>query len=125
MSFVPDADAPGLATSFTGGVLRLRFERPDRRNSLTRPMMQRLVSWVENAVDEPETVPEAQPPPLADISRVLPPPQDRTVNPLPAPEKVEIPLESAENLASQAEASIQAGLEIPRPGPIGAVESGH
>jgi 2-(1,2-epoxy-1,2-dihydrophenyl)acetyl-CoA isomerase len=55
MNFVPDPDAPGLATSFADGALRLRFERPDRRNSLTRPMMQRMVSLVENAVDEPET----------------------------------------------------------------------
>jgi len=54
MSAVTDADVPGLAVSRDGGVLRLRFERPDRRNALTREMMQQLIDHVENAVDEPE-----------------------------------------------------------------------
>lgn len=54
MTFVPDPEAPGLAVSKAEGALRLRFERPERRNALTRPMMQRLVYHVENAVDEPE-----------------------------------------------------------------------
>jgi len=53
-AYVPDAGAPGLAVARSGGVLRLRFERPERRNALTRPMMQRLIDHVEGAVDSPE-----------------------------------------------------------------------
>lgn len=54
MPFAPDTDAPGLAVSRDDGILRLRFARPERRNALTRAMMQRLIEHVENAVDAPE-----------------------------------------------------------------------
>lgn len=54
MSFSPDPEAPELAVSNAGGVLRLRFARPERRNALTRPMMARLLARIENAVDDPD-----------------------------------------------------------------------
>lgn len=53
MPLSPDPEAPGLAVSRDGGVLRLRLVRPDRRNALTRPMMQRLLAHIEIAVDAP------------------------------------------------------------------------
>ncbi len=53
MEFSPDQEAPGLAFGLDAGALRLRFDRPDRRNSLTRQMMRRLVRHVEDAVDDP------------------------------------------------------------------------
>jgi 2-(1,2-epoxy-1,2-dihydrophenyl)acetyl-CoA isomerase len=54
MTFIPDPEAPGLAVSQADNALRLRFERPERRNALTRAMMIRLIHHVENAVDDPE-----------------------------------------------------------------------
>lgn len=51
--FAPDAEAPGLEVAREEGVLRLRFVRPERRNALTRAMMQRLIEHVEGAVDDP------------------------------------------------------------------------
>lgn len=54
MELLPDQEAPGLSFGIEAGVLRLRFDRPDRRNSLTRPMMIRLIRHVEDAVDDPE-----------------------------------------------------------------------
>jgi 2-(1,2-epoxy-1,2-dihydrophenyl)acetyl-CoA isomerase len=54
MDFSPDEDAPGLVVGLDKGVLALRFDRPERRNALTRSMMIRLVHYVENAVDDPE-----------------------------------------------------------------------
>jgi 2-(1,2-epoxy-1,2-dihydrophenyl)acetyl-CoA isomerase len=54
MTFIPDPEAPGLAVARVDGALRLRFERAERRNALTRAMMQRLLHHVENAVDEPD-----------------------------------------------------------------------
>lgn len=55
MPFEPDPEAPGLAVSRDEGVLRLRFERPERRNALTRPMMRRVLAHVEDAVDDSAT----------------------------------------------------------------------
>jgi 2-(1,2-epoxy-1,2-dihydrophenyl)acetyl-CoA isomerase len=54
MELTPDQEAPGLSFGLDTGVLRLRFDRPDRRNALTRPMMKRLVGHVEDAVDDPQ-----------------------------------------------------------------------
>lgn len=54
MEFRTDAEADGLATAKKDGVLRIRFERPDRRNALTRAMIDRLIHHVENAVDHPD-----------------------------------------------------------------------
>jgi len=53
MRFTPDDAASGLSTCREDGVLRLRFERPERRNALTRAMMGRLIDHVEGAVDDP------------------------------------------------------------------------
>ena len=53
MELTPDESAPGLLFGVEAGALRLRFDRPDRRNSLTRPMIRRLVDHVEDAVDDP------------------------------------------------------------------------
>ena len=54
MPYTPDPEAPGLSVDASGPVLRLRLERPDQRNALTRPMLDRLVHHVEGAVDRPE-----------------------------------------------------------------------
>lgn len=54
MAYAPDPEAPGLAVDDAGPVLRLRLERPGKRNALTHPMMERLVQHVESAVDRPE-----------------------------------------------------------------------
>lgn len=53
MELSADQEAPGLAFGRDAGVLRLRLDRADRRNSLTRPMMKRLAQHVEDAVDDP------------------------------------------------------------------------
>ena len=53
MRFTPDDAAPGLSICREGGILRLRFDRPERRNALTRTMMDRLIDHVEGAVDDP------------------------------------------------------------------------
>lgn len=51
--FIADPEAPGLEIARDAGVLRLRFVRSERRNALTRAMMQRLIDHVEGAVDDP------------------------------------------------------------------------
>lgn len=45
-------DVPGLAVRKDGPVLRLTLARPDKRNSLSREMVQGLVACVENAPDD-------------------------------------------------------------------------
>ncbi|MBY0401165.1 enoyl-CoA hydratase/isomerase family protein [Myxococcota bacterium] len=111
MIFAPDPDAPGLALAREDGVLRLRFSRPERRNALTRPMMDRLIEHVENAVDAPElrvivleaegadfcsgadlaevNAPGATKPRTGDIQRRLPRPAHRLI---PALLRVQLPV---------------------------------
>lgn len=45
-------DTPGLAVHRDGPVLRLRLDRPEKRNAITREMLARLIECVENAPDE-------------------------------------------------------------------------
>jgi 2-(1,2-epoxy-1,2-dihydrophenyl)acetyl-CoA isomerase len=45
-------DTPGLAVHRDGPVLRLRLDRPDKRNAITREMLARLIECVENAPDD-------------------------------------------------------------------------
>jgi len=54
VAYAPDPHAPGLSVDAEGPILRLRLERPERRNALTRPMIESLVLHVEGAVDRPE-----------------------------------------------------------------------
>jgi 2-(1,2-epoxy-1,2-dihydrophenyl)acetyl-CoA isomerase len=42
-------ETDGLVVSRDGGVLRLRLDRPDRRNAITDDMVQALIGWVEIA----------------------------------------------------------------------------
>jgi 2-(1,2-epoxy-1,2-dihydrophenyl)acetyl-CoA isomerase len=47
----PDAP-PGLAVEHDGAVLRLRIDRPERRNSLTDPLVYALVDLIDAAADD-------------------------------------------------------------------------
>lgn len=42
---------PELGVRQDGPVLRIRLQRPDRRNSMTREMLAHLIGWIENAPD--------------------------------------------------------------------------
>jgi 2-(1,2-epoxy-1,2-dihydrophenyl)acetyl-CoA isomerase len=46
------AEVPGLSIRRDGPVLRVALARPDKRNSLTREMIQGLLACVENAPDD-------------------------------------------------------------------------
>jgi len=48
------SDVPGLDVRIDGPILRVRLARPDKRNAISRPMMQALVACVENAPDHEE-----------------------------------------------------------------------
>ena len=48
-----DEQAQGIGVRVDGAVLRLRIERPDRRNALTRKMLADLIARIENAPDDP------------------------------------------------------------------------
>jgi 2-(1,2-epoxy-1,2-dihydrophenyl)acetyl-CoA isomerase len=42
---------PELGVQQDGPVLRIRLQRPDKRNSMTREMLADLIGWIENAPD--------------------------------------------------------------------------
>jgi 2-(1,2-epoxy-1,2-dihydrophenyl)acetyl-CoA isomerase len=54
MAYAPDPFTPGLSIDTEGPVLRIRFDRPDKRNALTRPILDRLVHLVETATERPD-----------------------------------------------------------------------
>jgi 2-(1,2-epoxy-1,2-dihydrophenyl)acetyl-CoA isomerase len=47
-------DVPGLEVRVDGPLLRIRLARPDKRNAISRAMMQGLVACIENAPDHEE-----------------------------------------------------------------------
>jgi 2-(1,2-epoxy-1,2-dihydrophenyl)acetyl-CoA isomerase len=46
-------ETQGIGVRADGAVLRLRIERPERRNALTREMLAELIARIENAPDDP------------------------------------------------------------------------
>jgi 2-(1,2-epoxy-1,2-dihydrophenyl)acetyl-CoA isomerase len=46
------SDTPGLGIERDGPALRIRLQRPEKRNSITREMLARLIESIENAPDD-------------------------------------------------------------------------
>ncbi len=51
---IPEEQRSWVGIEKLGPALRLRLQRPDKRNSLSHPMMALLIDAIESAVDDPE-----------------------------------------------------------------------